>query len=440
MIYAAGYDPAAPTGYFDLDTQAGKQALFILISAIAGAAILFIEPQFFKTISYLIYGFSIFLLLLVMAYGAVTNGALSWFELPGGFKFQPSELAKLATCLSLATYLSSQNSIKDTRTALVAIGIFMIPCILVVLQGDPGSAIVFFALMIPLFREGLSPILYVIGIVLVLLFILGLIYDPLQVMVFVMLIASAIGMINLSPQLWWRISYAAVLLSALLFFKEHTLYVLLGTGGYLLATLVMNFITKKRELSMSLLVAAIAMSAFTYSINYLFYNVLESHQRDRLNVWLMPEKADPRGSYYNLRQSKLAIGSGGLLGKQYLNGEMTQGNFVPEQHTDFIFTVVGEEQGFIGATGVIILYMLLLLRISIIAERQRSKFTRVYAYGIAGILSIHLLINVGMTMGLMPVIGIPLPLMSYGGSSLLVFTIMIAILLRFDSQRLLFFR
>ncbi len=440
MIYAAGYDPSAPTGFFDLNTEAGKQGLFLLLSALIGSAILLIEPQFFKTISFIIYGVAIFLLLMVMAYGAATNGALSWFSLPGGFKFQPSELAKFATCLALATYLSTNNTVKDSRTAITAIGIFLLPAVLVVLQGDPGSALIFFALMIPLFREGMTPIIYIAAAVFILLFILGLMYNPVQVLIFVMLLGSLVAIANLTPQLWWRLSLAALILGSILFFKEHTLYVLGASTAYLLVALIVNFTKRKKELASFLMVAVLVMSGFTYSVNYLFYNVLESHQRDRINVWLMPEKADPRGSYYNLRQSKLAIGSGGLWGKKYLKGEMTQGNFVPEQHTDFIFTVVGEEQGFMGTFGVIILYLALLLRISMVAERQRSRFTRVYAYGIAGIFSIHLLVNIGMTMGVMPVIGIPLPLMSYGGSSLLSFTVMIAVLLRFDSQRLLVFR
>ncbi len=440
MIYAAGFDPDQPTGYFDMGTEAGKQAFFILLSVVFAAAILFVDPRIFKTFSYILYGFSILLLVLVMAYGAATNGALSWFTLPGGFKFQPSEFAKLTTCLALSNYLGSLSHMKDLRTMMVAVGIFMLPAILVILQGDPGSALIFGAFMIPLFREGMTPVVYIIGLAFIVLFVLGLIYNPLQVLIFVMLLASLASMINFSPQLWWRLSYAGLLLLSMLFFKDYTIYVLAGTGLYLLVTLVVNFSKRKRELAMLLLVGSLVMSGFTYSINYLFYNVLEPHQRDRINVWLMPEKADPRGSYYNLRQSKLAIGSGGLWGKQFLNGEMTQGNFVPEQHTDFIFTVVGEEQGFIGVSGIIILYLLLLIHLTMIAERQRSKFTRIYAYGIAGILAVHLLVNVGMTMGLMPVIGIPLPLMSYGGSSFLSFTVMIAILLRFDSQRLLIFR
>ncbi len=441
MIYAAGYDPSAPTGLFDLDTRGGKQALFIGVSFVVGVAILLMEPQFFKTISYLIYGVVIFLLIGVMTYGAVTKGAMSWFILPGGFKFQPSEVAKFAACLALSTYLSGANvSMKNFGNAIMGMAIFLFPAMLIVLQGDPGSALVFLALMIPLFREGLHPIIYVLGIVFIALFISSLMYDPLTVIVILLLLAVVFSVMNLKNQGYWAAAYIVLLGLAIWFYPSYPVYVLSGVAAFLFVSLGFNFVAGKREITTFLIIAMMAMSAFSFSVSYLFNEVLEPHQQDRINVWLMPEKADRRGSYYNLRQSKLAIGSGGVWGKGFTNGEMTQGNHVPEQDTDFIFTVVGEEQGFFGAFGVILLYAVLLFRLTIIAERQRSKFTRIYAYGVAGIISFHLLVNVGMTMGLMPVIGIPLPLMSYGGSSLLSFTIMIAVLLRFDSQRLLVFR
>lgn len=441
MVYAAGYEPSNPTGYFDLDTRGGKQALYILVSSIVGVAILLIEPQFFKTISFLIFGIAIFLLIGVMTYGAVTKGAMSWFQLPGGFKFQPSEFAKFAACLALATYLSGANvSMKNFGNVLLAIALFMFPALLIVLQGDPGSALVFLALMIPLFREGLHPAIYIVGIALVGLFICSLMYNPISVIIMLLLLTTLLSIINLKPQTYWATGYAGLLGASLWFYQTEPTYILLGISSFLSIALIANFIKGKKEITAFLLFFAITMSAFAFSINYFFNEILEPHQQDRINVWLMPQKADKRGSYYNLRQSKLAIGSGGVWGKGFIGGEMTQGNHVPEQDTDFIFTVVGEEQGFFGTFGVILLYMTLLLRLTFIAERQRSKFTRIYAYGVAGIISFHLLVNVGMTMGLMPVIGIPLPLMSYGGSSLLVFSIMIAVLLRFDSQRLLVFR
>jgi rod shape determining protein RodA len=441
MVYAAGYDPQDPTGPFDFATRGGKQLLFIFFSGAIGLAILLIEPQFFKTISYLIYGFIILLLIGVMTYGAATNGAMSWFQLPGGFKLQPSEFAKFATCIALATYLSGANiSMKKTPNIIMAISMFLFPAMLIVIQGDPGSALVFFALMIPLFREGLHPILYILGLLLIVLFVCSLIYNPIAVIIMLLLVASLVSIMNFKEQNYWILAYIAVLGTSLWFYQTIPLYVAGGVSLFLLSTFIMNFVKGKKEVATFLFLGVIVMSSFSFSVNYLFNEILEPHQQDRINVWLMPEKADKRGSYYNLRQSKLAIGSGRLWGKGHKQGEMTQGDHVPEQHTDFIFTVVGEEQGFIGALFVILLYMGLLLRLTFIAERQRSKFTRIYAYGVAGIISFHLLVNIGMTMGLMPVIGIPLPLMSYGGSSLLSFTIMIAVLLRFDSQRLLVFR
>lgn len=441
MIYAAGYDNSNPTGLFDLSTRGGKQILYIGVSTLVGIAILLVDPQLFKTLSYVLYGFVFFLLIAVMTYGAATNGAMSWFSLPGGIKFQPSEVAKFTSALALATYLSGPNvSMKNLGNIIVALAVFLVPALLIILQGDPGSALVFIALMIPLFREGLHPIIYIVGIAFIVLFVCSLIYNPLSVIIILLLLAALISIVNLKPTTYWGAAYAVVLCTSLWFYQTQAIYVLSGVSLFLVITFAANFVKGKKEISTFLLLAIITMSAFAYSINYFFNEILEPHQQDRINVWLMPEKADKRGSYYNLRQSKLAIGSGGIWGKGFLNGEMTQGDHVPEQDTDFIFTVVGEEQGFFGSFGIVILYLLLLLRLTVIAERQRSKFTRIYAYGIAGIISFHLLINVGMTMGLMPVIGIPLPLMSYGGSSLISFTIMIAVLLRFDSQRLLVFR
>jgi rod shape determining protein RodA len=441
MVDAAVFDPNHPTSIFDLNTQSGKQGLFVLISIVVGAAILLVDPQLFKTLSYLIYGVSIVLLVGVMVYGVATNGATSWIDLPGGFKFQPSEIAKFATCLALATYLSSVNaSMEAIENVVVSLAIILVPTALIVIQGDPGSALVFLSLFIVLFREGLHPIIYILGIIFVTLFVVSLVFDPLFVILGMGLIATAISISNLKSKAVWSIAFLGLLIATYFLYKEHTLNILYAVGAFLLISIIANIIKQKRMLATFLITSVTLMSAFAFSVNYLFYEVLEPHQQDRLNVWLMPEKADPRGSYYNLLQSKLAIGSGGFQGKGHRKGEMTQGNYVPEQHTDFIFTVVGEEQGFIGTFAVIALYLMLLLRITILAERQRSKFTRVYAYGVAGILSFHLLVNVGMTMGLMPVIGIPLPLMSYGGSSLLSFTVMIAVLIKFDSQRLLVFR
>lgn len=441
LVHAAVYDPSAPTSMLDIDTSAGKQGMYILFSLILGAVVMLLDPRIFKTFSYPLYGFSIILLLFVMVYGGLTNGAMSWFELPGGFKLQPSEIAKFTTGLALATYLASNERglLGNWQTAAVAMGIFILPAILVVAQGDPGTALVYMAMLIPLFREGLHPGIYILGLGLVVLLVCSLVFSPLAITWVLALLGVGVAAAQAKqPVLWWFLLLLAIGVG-LYFYAEYPVYVLGGTGGLLAAILSMLLVRKKSPLVLGIIFGLGIMSALSFSVNYLFHK-LEPHQQDRINVWLMPGQADKRGAYYNLRQSKLAIGSGGLTGKGHLKGEMTQGNHVPEQHTDFIFTVAGEEQGFLGVMVIIILYVFLLLRLTFVAERQRSAYTRIYAYGIVGIFAIHLLVNIGMTMGLMPVIGIPLPLMSYGGSSLVSFTLMVAVLLRFDSQRLLVFR
>ncbi len=443
MIYAAGYNPSEPSSPFSIGTPAGRQFLFLIVAGFVSSAILLIDPQLFKTFSSVIYGIAVFLLLFVLVYGGMTNGATSWFVLPGGFKLQPSEIAKFATCLTLATFMSGLNiSMLNLSSVLQALAIILVPTVLIVIQGDPGSALVFLSLFIVLFREGLHWIFYVLGFTFIVLFVSGLMLNPQDVILVILLIGALVGSYGLRPYRWWRVAYAILFLASIFLYRTYPYEYAFGfIIGFLIVSLGFGAYKQKRAtISAMVALCLVVMSSFVFSINYVFNEVLKPHQQDRINVWLMPEKADPRGSYYNLRQSKLAIGSGSWLGKGPLNGEMTQGNFVPEQHTDFIFTVVGEENGFIGASALLLGYLFLLLRIVFLAERQRSKFTRLYAYGVASIISFHLLINVGMTMGLMPVIGIPLPLLSYGGSSLLTFTIMMAVLIRFDSQRLLVFR
>ncbi len=441
MIYSAGFDPDAPTGFFDFGTFGGKQAIFALVSMLIGGAVLLIDPQFFKTFSIPIYAFVILLLLIVLGLNISTNGAASWIPLPGGVKLQPSEFAKFATCLALAVFMSRPHtSLQETKDVLPALGLFMLPAVLIVAQGDAGSALIFFSFMLALYREGLHPAIYIIGILMAILFVLGLIYPPLTVVTCLAYVACFVTVYGLKKRLPWIAALVVLGLAALWFFPEFPLYVLGAIGVYFLASVSANFSEKKGNLGTLITISVLALSGFTFSLNYAFYEILEPHQQDRINVWLMPEKCDYSGSLYNLTQSKLAIGSGGITGKGYLGGEMTQLNYVPEQHTDFIFTVLGEEQGFVGVFVVIALYIVLLIRLTFVAERQSSKFTRVFAYGVVGIFLLHLIVNIGMTMGLMPVIGIPLPLLSYGGSSLLSFTIMLALLVKFDSQRHLAFR
>jgi rod shape determining protein RodA len=444
MIYAVGFDSDSPHSLFDLETSAGKQGLWIAISCVVGLAIMIIDVNFFKSFAYPIYGLALLLLLLVLAIGATTKGATSWFNI-GSFRFQPSETAKFATCLALASFLSGYKvSLQQTRSQLIALGLIFLPMALVLLQGDAGSALVFLSFFIALFREGFSPVPYLLGFAMFALFIFALLFPPAAVGLGVLAAGSLLLAWLLNPKGYWLLGVVLVTILMTLLYNSVSHWVGLGGEALLfIGTASVGYAQiKGRALSIVPLTASIVAicMVFVFSLNFAFYNVLKPHQQARINVWLQPSKADFHGEAYNSTLSKMAVGSGGWQGKGWLNGSMTKMNYVPEQSTDFIFCTIGEEQGFIGSLGLILIYLILLLRITILAERQRSRFTRVYAYGVAGILSIHLLINIGMAIGLMPIIGIPLPFISYGGSSLLAFTILFAVLIKLDSNRSVVFR
>jgi rod shape determining protein RodA len=335
------------------------------------------------------YGTTLLLLVLVLIVGRNVGGNQSWIPI-GSFRLQPSEFAKFATCLLLARYLSSSTvKLQEIRTQMVAAFIILIPTALILLQPDAGSALTFSSLIFVLYREGLSGYFLVIEGLSILLFILTVLYNKYYVL---------IGIVAFTGFLIY------------LFRKNRKMVTVFGIG--LLFSIV-----------------------FVFSVDFAYNSILKPHQKNRIDV-ILGKVNDPRGIGYNLNQSKIAIGSGGLWGKGYLQGTQTKYNFVPEQSTDFIFCTVGEEWGFVGCFVVIGLYLFLLLRIVIIAERQRSTFSRVYGYGVASILFFHFFINIGMTIGLIPVIGIPLPFLSYGGSSLWSFTILLFILLKLDSNRM----
>ncbi|MBV6653149.1 MAG: rod shape-determining protein RodA, partial [Mameliella sp.] len=301
-----------------------------------------------------------------------------------------------------------------------------------------GSALVFTSFLLVFFREGLSPIYYIVGIVGSTLLVLGFIYPPVPIIFGTILTGTAVLSYYFEKSLrtyaWIAIGLLAIAaynLSAL----GYELYMVGGAALFFIAASVIAYQQRNGRLALLMAFFLFLGSGLAFASNYAFNYVLKPHQQDRINVWLQPEKCDERGSLYNLTQSKAAIGSGGLEGKGFLNGTMTKLNYVPEQSTDFIFCTIGEEQGFIGTAGIILLFLLLLLRITVVAERQKSNFARHYAYCVAGILFMHIFINIGMTMGVTPIIGIPLPLISKGGSSLLGFTIMISILLKLDKHR-----
>ncbi|MBQ4205964.1 MAG: rod shape-determining protein RodA [Bacteroidales bacterium] len=387
-IYAAAFNENHPHIY-DLTQNYGKQMLFFGISLAVGFIILLIDAKFFNAFAYVLYGISLFSLLLVLVIGSKISGSTSWIQF-GSFSFQPSELAKFGTALALAHFLGKIDTDPSKfKTQLTAYGIVFVPMLLIMAQGDAGSASVFIIFLLVLYREGMGGKILIIGIVAATLFILSLCVSKWHVM---------IGLV--------------VLFAIFLFIIDRT-----KKNVWLLTGIL------------------IASCAFVFSVDFAFNHVLKPHQQTRINIILGKEK-DTKGVGYNLNQSMIAIGSGGFSGKGYLNGTMTKYNFVPEQHTDFIFCTVGEENGFLGCLFVIALYLALVLRIIHLAERQRSPFSRIYGYGIACIFFFHYSINIGMTIGLVPVIGIPLPFLSYGGSSLLMFSMMVFVFLKQDANRM----
>lgn len=387
-IHAAVYDPMNPS-ILDLDTNYGKQLIFIISAIIIGFAILLLDSKLFNTFSPIFYGITIILLILVLIVGRNVGGNQAWIPI-GNFRLQPSEFAKFATCLLLARYLSSGTiKVQDLKTQLIAAFIILLPTALILLQPDAGSALTFSSLIILLYREGLSGYFLVIEGLSILLFVLTVLYNKYIVLVGVLVFAGIM----------------------IYFYRKNRKMITVTGFGVLFSIL------------------------FIFSVDFAYNKILKTHQKNRIDV-ILGKVNDPRGIGYNLNQSKIAIGSGGLWGKGYLQGTQTKYNFVPEQSTDFIFCTVGEEWGFAGCFVVIGLYLFLLLRIVNIAERQRSPFARIYGYGVASILFFHIFINIGMTIGLIPVIGIPLPFLSYGGSSLWSFTILLFILLKFDSNRM----
>ena len=391
-IYSAGMSEGHHAIY-DMSQFCGKQMMWIGISLGIGFIVLLLDARLFDAFAYWIYAAVVFMLVVVLVYGAATKGATSWIDLGGGVKLQPSEFAKLGTALALASLLGRQDADLTTRkTRIPAYGILALPAALVLLQHDAGSAIVFTSFIFVLYREGMPG-------------------------------AGAIMLLAAGA--------VAVFVLTLVWSKTTMLIII---GSLFVLTLGFYLLHKKRGLWRMVAVYAFFF-AFVFCVDFAFNKVLEDHQRTRIEV-MLGLKDDPKGAGYNLHQSQIAIGSGGFWGKGFLQGTQTKYDFVPEQHTDFIFCTIGEEGGFKGTFLVILLYIGLLVRIIKIAERQKLAFSRIYGYSIAGILFVHIAINIGMTIGLVPVIGIPLPFMSYGGSSLLAFTIMLAIFVKQDANRL----
>ncbi|MCX6258965.1 MAG: rod shape-determining protein RodA [Bacteroidia bacterium] len=440
-IYAAVYNEDHKS-LFDFTQRYGKQFIWILASVFIIIMLLLFDSRVYSVFAWLIYGTMIFILAAVLVAGTEINASRAWFQI-GTFRIQPTEFAKFATCLALAKYMSSYNfRIYRFRNLFIIAVIILAPVGLIFLQNDTGSALVFFALVLMLYREGLSGTFLIYGVVIIVLFILSMILNPVTV---------AIVLASLTVLFYWSVeqnlkeSLFMILVYLLTFSSYFTAVryghfklsqqfsVILIMGSTSVILLVWAMIKRLKTVYVIVFYLAVSVT-FTSSIDYIFNNILEKHQQDRINE-LLGLKFDPLGTGYNVNQSKIAIGSGGFFGKGFLQGTQTKYDFVPEQSTDFIYCTVGEEWGFAGSAVVILLFLALLLRLVFLAERQRSAFNRIYGYGVISILFFHVAINVGMTIGILPVIGIPLPFFSYGGSSLWGFTILLFIFLRLDASR-----
>lgn len=411
-----------------------SQSMWVVISAAAFFVCAALDRKFWLNLAYPMYAVGIVLLIGVLIFGVEIKGAKSWYRL-ASFTLQPSELAKVFTNLALAAYLGSFSiSLKNIRSQAISIGLFVAPMLLILLQPDAGSALVFLSFFIVLYREGFPSNFLITGIVTMILLILGLRFEAYSIISIICLFAICFLALQRNRKYVWIFGIIAAIAAVYFFTTSPVVYTFYIAGGFFAILAGINFAKKDFRLPLMSLAAALIASAVVFVADFSFEN-LKPHQKDRINVWLNPAECDPQGSLYNLNQSKLAIGSGGVMGKGIFRGDLTAGNHVPEQNTDFIFCTIGEEQGFVGTTGIILLFVLLILRLVSIAERQKTTFARVFGYGVASILFLHFFINIGMTMGLAPVIGIPLPFISKGGSSLLGFSMMMGILLNLDRHR-----
>jgi rod shape determining protein RodA len=440
-IYAAVFNEER-SGMLDLTQRYGKQFVWIIAAIVIAIFVVTIDSRFYFFFSWFIYGALMLLLLLVLLFGTEVNGAKSWFEF-GSFSLQPSEFAKFGTALALAFYLSSKrHDLTRLSVMIPAAAIILMPAFLTALQPDMGSMIVFFALFLVLYREGMSPYIFVSGLLMVVLFFLTLLVNNLYLSIALILMSFFL--------LWfatrkWKLVLAGtgtfVLISGILYLLDNYLFKSLGTELVIFISVILSgavyvyYIYNKKAISVMVIYLFLAGSIlYVNTVDYAFNNMLPSHQKDRVNI-LLGLKSDPHGTGYNVNQSIISIGSGGFLGKGFLKGTQTKFKFVPKQSSDFIFCTVGEEWGFLGSFVVIGMYLALLLRLIFLAERQRSVFSRIYGYGVVSIIFTHFFINIGMAVGIVPVIGIPLPFFSYGGSSLWSFTILLFIFLRLDASR-----
>ena len=441
-IYASVYNEEHQS-IFDFSMRYGKQLIWISAALIIAFTLIIIDINFYSFFAYVIYGTMIFVLIAVLIFGTKVHGARSWFEI-GSFRIQPAEFAKVATALAIARYLSSYNvQINTIKSYFRLAVIILLPLLLIFLQNDTGSALVYFAFVIVFYREGMSESIILLGIFVIVLFILALVLEKLTlILIYIGIVYTIFWFVNRNLKNI-GIGLGILLLFAIAIYGVNEFlqlgltyyYIILAALGFSSVIYIILSIRYKIRNVLLLLVFLFGSVVFTYSVDYVFNNFLDDHQQNRINVTL-GLASDPYGIEYNVNQSKIAIGSGGLTGKGFLRGTQTKFDFVPEQSTDFIFCTIGEEWGFLGTFFVIALFIFLLYRLVGIAERQKSPFSRIYGYGVVSVLFFHIVINIGMTIGLVPVIGIPLPFFSYGGSSLWAFTILLFIFLRLDASRL----
>ena len=440
-IYAAVFNEEH-SGLLDLSQRYGKQFIWILASLVLAVFIVIIDNRFYFFFSWFIYGACMLLLILVLIVGTEINGARSWFEL-GGFSLQPSELAKFGTALALASYLNNKHQdLTRMSVFLPAAAIIVFPAFLTILQPDTGSSIVYFSMFIVLFREGMSPYIFISGLLSIVLFFLTLLTNNLYLTF--TLIGIAAFLLWLFTRKWKLVFLASaiyIVILGLMYLLDHYVIKSIGSELVVFISLILAgvvyalYIYNKRAISALIIyLFLIGSIVFVNTVDYSFNNLLPAHQKDRVNI-LLGLRSDPHGTGYNVNQSIISIGSGGFLGKGYLQGTQTKFKFVPKQSSDFIFCTIGEEWGFLGSCVVIGIYLFLLLRLIKLAERQRSDFSRIYGYSVVAILFTHIFLNIGMAVGIVPVIGIPLPFLSYGGSSLWGFTILLFIFLRLDASR-----
>lgn len=443
-IYAANFNPETKV-FFSMDAEYFKQLMWIVVSMLSIGVILLIDSKLFVEIAYFFFGASILLLIVVLLIGKEVNGAKSWFAL-GPISFQPVEFTKIGTALVVSRIMSRYGFQFNTESFIKLIGILLIPIGLVLLQNDTGSALIYFVFLLPMYREGMSTHVLLLGV----LCIVGAIASLLSDSAIVMSVILVIGILALMYTFWQKgnikdsmaIGFTGLItasaLGGYIYYTGKTSidleYIpLVSFAVVFLFAGIRSFVKRIPNARTILMYISVGL-IISFATGYIFENILIEHQRTRINI-LFGKEDDPLGAGYNVNQSLIAIGSGGSVGKGFLEGTQTKLNFVPKQSTDFIFCTVGEEWGFVGTAGLVIIYLCFFTRIIMLAEKQHSVFSRVYGYCVACIFFFHFAVNICMTIGLMPVIGIPLPFFSYGGSSLWGFSMLLFIFIKLDTDR-----